>query len=73
MTQLNIFFKSNQFMSLHRSELYGQTDFIANCGGLLGLCMGFSFFSLLEILYFLTIRIWCYIKNKEERIIHVKE
>ena len=28
------------------------TTFIANIGGMLGLCMGFSFVSLVEILYF---------------------
>lgn len=33
---LKIFFKEAQFMTSRRSELYGVTDFISNCGGLLG-------------------------------------
>ncbi|KPJ13859.1 Sodium channel protein Nach [Papilio machaon] len=51
-----IFFKEAQFITSRRSELYGQTDFLANCGGLLGLFMGFSILSVAEILYFLTLR-----------------
>ena len=30
------------------------TSFIADIGGMLGLCMGFSFVTLLEIVYFLS-------------------
>ncbi|XP_026321153.1 pickpocket protein 28 isoform X2 [Hyposmocoma kahamanoa] len=54
-----IFFKEAQFITSRRSELYGQTDFLANCGGLLGLFMGFSILSVIEILYFLTLRLLC--------------
>lgn len=39
-----------------RSELFGLTDFLANCGGLLGVFLGFSFLSLVEIFYFFTLR-----------------
>lgn len=31
----------------------------ANAGGLLGLCMGFSALSVLEIVYYVTIRLFC--------------
>lgn len=31
----------------------------ANAGGLLGLCMGFSFLSIVEIIYFVTLRVIC--------------
>lgn len=34
-------------------------EFIAACGGLLGLFVGFSIFSLFEFLYFFSIRIFC--------------
>ncbi|KAI8424535.1 hypothetical protein MSG28_002992 [Choristoneura fumiferana] len=40
---------------MRRSELFGLTDFLANCGGLLGLFLGFSFLSLIEIFYFCTL------------------
>jgi amiloride-sensitive sodium channel len=59
MARLSIFFKENQFITSRRSELYGSTDFIANVGGLLGLFMGVSILSFIEIIYYLTIRLAC--------------
>ena len=32
---------------------------VANVGGLLGLCLGFSVLSLVEIVYYLTLRVFC--------------
>ncbi|XP_037875388.1 pickpocket protein 28 isoform X1 [Bombyx mori] len=67
--RIMIFFKEAQFITSRRSELYGQTDFLANSGGLLGLFMGFSFLSLIEIVYFLSLRIICVLfkrKNKKQ-------
>ncbi|KAL3273911.1 hypothetical protein HHI36_015338, partial [Cryptolaemus montrouzieri] len=63
MTRLNLFFKEQQFITSERNELYGQTDFLANCGGLLGLFTGFSFLSIVEILYYLSLRLICNIKK----------
>ncbi|XP_055599041.1 pickpocket protein 28-like [Uranotaenia lowii] len=54
--RLTIYFKEAQFITSKRSELYGITDFLANCGGLLGLFMGVSLLSLAEIIYFCSIR-----------------
>ncbi|XP_077285510.1 pickpocket protein 28-like [Arctopsyche grandis] len=56
LARMVLFLKQPQFITSRRSELYGTTDFLANCGGLLGLCLGFSFLSLIEIIYFLTLR-----------------
>lgn len=50
-------------MTSQRNELYGQTEFWANCGGILGLFTGFSFISLIEILYFATLRFVCNVKK----------
>lgn len=36
LARLVIFFKDLQFITSRRSELYGLTDFLASCGGLLG-------------------------------------
>lgn len=36
MSRLTVYFKEQQFITSKRSELYGLTDFMANCGGLLG-------------------------------------
>jgi Amiloride-sensitive sodium channel len=57
-TRINIYFKENQFMTIQRSELRGSTMFLANCGGLFGLCLGISIISVLEIFYFFTIRLF---------------
>ncbi|XP_065087743.1 pickpocket protein 28-like [Ochlerotatus camptorhynchus] len=53
---LRIYYKNSQFTPQKRSELYGLTDFLANCGGLLGLCLGVSLLSLVELFYFCSIR-----------------
>ncbi|XP_023310707.1 pickpocket protein 28-like [Anoplophora glabripennis] len=58
-SRLTLFFKSSQFITSQRHELYGPTDFLANFGGLLGLFTGFSVLSLMEAIYFLTVRLCC--------------
>lgn len=65
--RLSIFFKENQFITSHRSELFGPTDFLANCGGLLGLFMGASFLSLVELVYFCTLRLYCNLRSRRNR------
>ncbi|XP_068083948.1 pickpocket protein 28 [Anabrus simplex] len=53
---LAVAFQDTEIISSKRGELYGAADFVANCGGLLGLFLGFSILSLVEIIYFLTLR-----------------
>ncbi|XP_075972075.1 pickpocket protein 28-like [Anticarsia gemmatalis] len=69
-SKLEMFFKRSQFVSINRSELFGLTDFLANIGGLLGVFLGFSFLSLVEIVYFATLRLFCSLKKdlQEEKI-----
>lgn len=67
MTKLYITFKDSEFFAMKRSELYGLTDFIANCGGLLGLFMGVSLLSFVEILYFFTVRFIIGIFNRHKK------
>lgn len=55
---VTVFFKSSQIITLKRSELYGFSDFLASCGGLLGLFLGVSILSEIELIYFLTVRVW---------------
>lgn len=62
--RLAIFFRENQFITSKRSELYGRTDFIANCGGLLGLFMGVSLLSIVEIIYHVTLRMCCDLRKR---------
>ncbi|EFA05007.2 Pickpocket protein 28-like Protein [Tribolium castaneum] len=61
-SMLLVYFKVDQFLSIQRNELYGVSDFIANVGGLFGLFLGFSLISTVEIVYFLTMRIYYNLK-----------
>lgn len=67
LARLTIFFKEAQFITSKRSELYGLTDFMANCGGLLGLFMGVSILSLIEILYYITLRLACNLNYRRKK------
>lgn len=51
-----ITFNDEEFVSTKRSELYNFTDFIASFGGILGVFLGVSTLSVVEIIYFLTFR-----------------
>lgn len=53
---LTLIQKTAEFIPISRSELFSTTDLVANCGGILGLFMGFSLFSLAEIVYYCTLR-----------------
>lgn len=65
--RLSIFFKEHQFITSKRSELYGQTDFYANCGGLLGLFLGMSCLSVIEVIYYFTLRLVCSLRLRRNR------
>ncbi|XP_077285517.1 pickpocket protein 28-like [Arctopsyche grandis] len=65
LSRVSMFFKDAEFIMSRRSELYGITDFLANCGGIMGLFLGFSFLSLVEIIYFLTIKPICNFRRKK--------
>ena len=54
----HIYFDSLHFLQTERDEVYSAIDFIANIGGLLGLCMGVSIISGLELFYFFTARLY---------------
>lgn len=49
---LNVYIKDSFATRIIRDERMTRTSFVANVGGLLGLCMGFSLVSVAEILYF---------------------
>jgi amiloride-sensitive sodium channel len=44
-------------------------DLVASTGGLLGLFIGFSFLSAVEILYFATVRLWCGIVGRRKKTV----
>lgn len=57
--RITMFFKHSSFIPIKRSELFDQTAFIANCGGIMGLFLGISMISLVEICYFCTLKPLC--------------
>lgn len=67
-SRLNVYYRDLQFLSSERNELYGYVDFFANVGGLLGLFIGMSVTSCVEILYFLTLRLVCNIRKYGRRV-----
>lgn len=71
LAKINVFFKKTKFVANKRSELYSNTDFLANCGGLIGMFMGASLLSIIEIFYFCLLRFIVYFKevpvNKKQK------
>ena len=69
--KVNIFFKDPFVKKIVREEKISQIAFVGTVGGLLGLFLGFSFISSLEIFYMIFLRIWlkCSIKKKEKSTI----
>lgn len=66
MSYLNIYFKDSEFITVKRYKLQGMLEFLADCGGLLGLFMGVSMLSIVEILYFIFLRM-CSLRTKKKR------
>nr|XP_012222920.1 PREDICTED: pickpocket protein 28-like [Linepithema humile] len=56
MAVVHLFFVDSQFTKYVKNELFGFIEFLSSTGGLLGLFLGFSFLSFMEIIYFLTLR-----------------
>ena len=56
---LNVKFIESKVPTTVRSELFGLFEFIGNCGGLMGLFMGVSFLSVIELIYYFTLRLAC--------------
>lgn len=59
-------FKENSFIAMNRSETSTLPDFISSCGGLLGLFMGVSVLSLIELVYFFTLRLGCKMRQRQQ-------
>jgi amiloride-sensitive sodium channel len=55
---VHIYFKELGIVKYSRDELYGIMDVIAACGGIVGLCMGFSLISGIELIYWFTLRLF---------------
>lgn len=54
--KISILFKDDDFMFSKRTQVYSFTAFLANFGGILGLFLGVSVLSFIEIIFFLMFR-----------------
>ena len=69
----NFYFDQSSIVQFKRTKRMTMTDYISQMGGLLGLGIGFSFVSAVEIIYWITIRLFRNITdsnkvdNKQER------
>lgn len=53
---VSIYFDEDEFIAYRRYASYGAVTFLSNIGGLLGLFLGISVLSLIETIYFFTLR-----------------
>jgi hypothetical protein len=61
---VDIFFKTPTFFPFVLRQQLTTIDFVSYCGGSLGLFLGFSAISLIEIVYYFTLRIICLKRQK---------
>lgn len=64
---VHYYFSNTKFLKELKSELYSFTEILSNTGGLLSLCLGFSFLSLVEVLYFISFRVACETKHSTRK------
>lgn len=57
-SKLSIFFANQQLSPVKRIAVLIFSEFMAICGGLLGLFMGISALSIIELIYYLTLRLF---------------
>lgn len=56
-TSASFYFGSDDYIAYKRYSNFGAVAFLSDIGGLLGLVLGISLFSILEIVYFCTLRL----------------
>ena len=61
---VEFFFQNPTVFEYHRKARMGPLDFVSQVGGLLGLFIGFSLGSGIEVLYWLFYRIPCRVKRR---------
>lgn len=52
MSRLTVYFQEPQFVMTERYVIFTFRDYLAACGGVLGLFMGFSILSFFEFIYY---------------------
>lgn len=66
MSRISVFFMEPQVTTFRRNESQTYTDFLAICGGLLGLFLGVSALSIIEFIYYSTLRLFWNIRSWNE-------
>ncbi len=64
---IKIFVKDPYYTNIQRDEAMSTVSFVANAGGLMGLCVGLSFVSIFEIFYHLMNACWIQLCGKKKR------
>ncbi|XP_037043764.1 pickpocket protein 28-like [Bradysia coprophila] len=64
-SSLQITYKLPFFTKNVRTELHSLSEFFSNCGGSLGLFLGVSIFSIIELIYFCTVRLYLHSKRSD--------
>ncbi|KAM7346051.1 pickpocket protein 28-like [Cochliomyia hominivorax] len=63
-SRFSAFYKETQFTAIKRTIIYDVTTLISNCGGIFGLFMGISGFSIVELIYFFSIRLFYNLRKR---------
>lgn len=58
LSNVSIFFKKQEISTLQRTEMYTFENVLAMGGGLMGLFLGISLLSIVEVIYYFTIRLF---------------
>lgn len=58
-------FAKPEFLAMRMSAQFSFTDFLSQCGGLLGLFMGVSILSIVELIYFISVKFIASINAKK--------
>ena len=65
---VHFYFEKSTVFQFHRKNRMGPVDFASQVGGLLGLCLGFSICSGVEIVYWIFLRIWVRLKREPAQV-----
>lgn len=65
MNSILLSFKEGHFISINRVESSTISEFLSNCGGLLGLFMGISVLSMVELVYYFTLRLYFKLRGQQ--------
>nr|XP_053610764.1 pickpocket protein 28-like isoform X1 [Plodia interpunctella] len=68
MSRVKLFFKSTHFMASQRMELYGATDFIADCGGIVALFLGISCLGTIKFFYIIASRSYNFYREQNKKM-----